>query len=304
MLDAASKKDPPEAYANVNGAFWTTNWYGNLYKLEDWDYDNHRSFRTWTIETTTASQGDYITTNAVGKRKDGTPMETDEAEVYLMKQKCSVKTFTYELFTTDYTPQDNYYQPSGSPYDGFLEDVYVTARADCLEQEKAKVLEQMNDDTLYFGTGYEISQMTYQVGSFKMESIFPPTQWPDLAHDTSDEAGGNEYKGRLYWKYCDILEDGSRGPERAEQIFPDFLSYTYDAKSHSVCQNNQAITYGPRISDGVTRTFRVKPITKQQIVPIMLSKGISIWTGYYRTNTVPAGTKVEVVQHEKIYEGQ
>lgn len=34
----------------------------------------------------------------------------------------------------------------------------------------------------------------------------------------------------------------------------------------------------------------------------MLNKGISIWTGRYRTNTVRSGIKVEVVQYEKIYE--
>ena len=99
-------------------------------------------------------------------------METDEAEVYLRKQKCSVKTVTYELFTTDYEPHGSYYQPSGSPYDGFVKDVYVTSRADALEQLK----EELDDDTIYFGTGYKITQMTFKIGAFKMESIFPPTQ--------------------------------------------------------------------------------------------------------------------------------
>lgn len=79
----------------------------------------------------------------------------------------------------------------------YIRDVYVTARADSLEQEKAKALKRIqdfeDDDSFYFGLDHEISQMIFKVGSFKMESIFPPTTWLDLGHDTPDEAGGDKY---------------------------------------------------------------------------------------------------------------
>ena len=306
LLAAASRPNPPEASASVIGAFWTTNWYENLYKIEGWNGDTYQWTGNWTTETVTASQGDYKTTNAVGTRKDGMAMETDEAEVYLMNQRCSVKTVTYELFTTDYDPEPRYY--NGLPYDGYLRDVYVTARADCLEQEKAKVLEQMNDDTLYFGTGFEISQMTYKVGAYKMESKFPPTKWPDLAHPKAVESGANKYKGRLYWKYCKVLEDGSWGTEKDGEIFFDFFSYKYHPRTHSACGDNQAITEGPDINDGITRRFVVKPRIEDRITKVFRRTGpfgFPMWDGRsYKTNSVVVGTKIDVEQYEPVYEGQ
>ena len=90
------------------------------------------------------------------------------------KGKYSVTTVTYEMFTTDCDPKQRY--DNGLPYDGYWDDVVITARADALEQEKAKALKQQkeyhDDDTLYFGTGYKIDTTTYNVGDFKMESEF------------------------------------------------------------------------------------------------------------------------------------
>lgn len=41
-----------------------------------------------------------------------------------------------------------------------------------------------------------------------MESNFPPTDWPDLGHLSSDEEGDGEYQGHLYWEYQEIKESG------------------------------------------------------------------------------------------------
>lgn len=88
-----------------------------------------------------------------------------------------------------------------------------------------------------------------------MESIFPPIKWPQLAHPDAEEPGANEYKGRLYWEYCDILEDGSWSTEEDDDRYFDFWSYKYDAHSYSACGDNQAIT-SIHISDDITRKIR------------------------------------------------
>ena len=193
-----------KARAKVNGAHWVSNSYENTYKLEDWDYLNQRSLGTWTTETETASQGDYKLTNPTGREKDGTSMSDSKARSLLKtKGKYSVKTVTYEMFTTDYKPR-NIQIPSGAwvPYDGYFEDVIVTARADALEQAKAKALKQQkedhDDDTLYFGTGYEIDTTTYNVGDFKAESEFDDAGWASLGHKSADEEEANDYEGKLY----------------------------------------------------------------------------------------------------------
>lgn len=73
-------------------------------------------------------------------------METDRAETLLQKGKYSVKTVTLELFELLYSCR--------MVLSGNIEDVYVTARADSIGQEKARVLEETqdswDDDSLYF----------------------------------------------------------------------------------------------------------------------------------------------------------
>lgn len=138
-------------------------------------------------------------------------METDRAETLLQKGKYSVKTITLELFELLYS--------SRMVLSGSIEDVYVTASADFIEQEKAKVLEEIqdswDDDSLYFVPKCEISQMTYNFGDFKMESIFSSTKWPQLGHPESEE-GGNEYQGLFYLEVLQcfgrrIMRDGRGG---------------------------------------------------------------------------------------------
>ena len=298
-----------KARAKVNGAHWVSNSYENTYKLEDWDYLNQRSLGTWTTETESASQGDYKLTNPTGTEKDGTAMSDSRARSLLKtKGKYSVKTVTYEMFTTDYKPR-NIQIPSGAwvLYDGYLDDVVVTARADALEQAKAKALKQqkedLDDDTLYFGTGYEIDTTTYNVGDFKMESEFDDAGWAVLGHASADEKEANKYSGRLYWKYHEVLEDGSTGPEEEGQhIFEDFLSYTYSNDSHTACEDNQVITE-INISDDIRRWFENRkiwgwkfifqgnsatgvPIYVTQWVPVMMHRIVRHEDNEYETVTI------------------
>ena len=304
LLAAASRPEPPEAYANVNGAVWTTNYFNWTRKTDSWNIDNEEWTGNWTTKNENARQGNYKRTDAVGTNEDGTAMSTRKAEALLDHAKYTTKSAHIELFDSD---------------GWWLEDVWVTAREDAFGEQKKLKLEYLkvcHGDDIYWGHEFDIITQTWNVGDYKMESIFPPTQWPDLAHDTSDEAGGDEYKGRLYWSYQEINETGDTAgythnyqdmwasPVIYEQRFFDFLSYTYDPESDTICDDNQVMVDAPHISDGVTRTFAVKPIERQVRVPKMLNKGISIWTGHYTTNTVRVGTKVEVVQYEKIYEGQ
>lgn len=240
---------------------------------------------TWTTTTETAIQINYKRTDAVGRHKDGSAMETDEAEARLEKAKYSIRTIIFELFTND-----------ADPAPCFLKDVSVSARADSIEQEKAKALKQLkedlDDDTLYLGTGYDIDTTTYKVESFKMESNFDPDRWEQLGHpDADDEA--NEYHGRLYWTYQEILPNGSLGDKKEDDEYFDFLSYTYNAHSHTDCEENQVISDVPHISDCITRKFVVKPIEKAVVTKAYET---------YRTNMVQTGTKIDVEHYEKIYE--
>ena len=314
-LDAATKRDlaanggitPTDAIARakVNGAHWVSNSYENTYKLEDWDSSTHQSLGTWTTETESASQGDFKLTNPTGREKDGTAMSDSRARSLLRTMgKYSVKTVTYEMFTTDYDPKQRY--ANELPYDGYWDDVVVTARADALEQEKAKALKQQkedhDDDTLYFGTGYEIDTTTYNVGDFKMESFFDDAGWAVLGHKSADEKEANDYEGKLYWKYQEVLEDGSLGEEKDDHEFFRFLSYTYSNDSHTACGDNQVITE-IHISDDIRRWFENKtimgwkfifqgnsatgvPIYVTQWVPVMMHRIVRHEDNEYETVTI------------------
>ena len=251
------------ARAEVNDPHWVSNSYENVYKEEDWDSSTHRSLGTWTTERETASQGNYKWTDPTGTEKDGTAMSDSRARALLRTMgKYSVTTVTYEMFTTDYDPKARY--DNGLPYDGYWDDVVVTARVDALEQAKAKALKQQkeyhDDDTLYFGTGYKIDTTTYNVGDFKMESNFDNAGWAALGHESADEKEANKYSGRLYWKYHEVLEDGSWGEEKdGVHIHKDFLSYKYSNHSHTACGDNQVIT-SINISDDIRRWFEDREI--------------------------------------------
>ena len=315
LLAAASRPHPPEASANVNGAFWTTNWFENVYEEEIWSFVDQRSLG-WTTETVTVSQGDYKLTNPVGTKKDGTAMSDSAARSLLRKANYSSKSVVYEVLED---------LDDGSI--AHIDDWSVHARTDSLEQEKAKELakaKESHGDQVYFGTGYEISTTTYKVGDFKMESIFPPTKWPDLAHDTSEESGGDEYQGLLYWEYQEINETGEtygytddnmgmwKAPVKKDHRLFDFWSYKYDFHSHTVCEENQVLYDGnydsPHISNGITRRFVVKPRKENRITKVFRRTGpfgFPMWDGRsYKTNSVIVGTKIDVEQYEPVYEGQ
>ena len=290
------------ARARVNGAHWVSNFYENVYKEEDWDSSTHRSLGTWTTERETASQGDYKLTNPTGREKDGTAMSDSRARSLLRtKGKYSVTTVTYEMFTTDYDPKQRY--ANGLPYDGYLEDVIVTARADALEQAKAKALNQQkedhDDDTLYFGTGYKIDTTTYNVGDFKAESFFHDAGWASLGHESADEKEANDYEGRLYWTYHEVLEDGSRGPEEEGQhIFENFLSYTYSNDSHTACGDNQVITK-INISDDIRRWFENREIWGWKFI---FQGNSATGVPIYVTQYVPVKMRRVVVHEDNEYE--
>ena len=95
-----------------------------------------------------------------------------------------------------------------------------------------------------------------------MEGFFDDAGWAVLGHESADESEANKYEGRLYWKYHDVLEDGSLGTEKEEEEYFDFLSYTYSCNSHSADEENQVISDGSHISDCITRKFVVKPNEK------------------------------------------
>ena len=314
LLAAASRPHPPEASANVNGAFWTTNWFENVYEEEIWSFVDQRSLG-WTTETVTVSQGDYKLTNPVGTKKDGTAMSDSAARSLLRKANYSAKSVVYEVLEN---------------FDGgiaHIDDWSVHARTDCLEQEKAKALvkaKEAHGDQVYFGTGYEISTTTYKVGDFKMESFFPKTKWHQLAHEEAVEDGANEYKGRLYWEYQAINETGEtygytddnmgmwKAPVERDEKYFDFWSYKYDVHSHTVCKENQVLYDGnydsPHISNGITRRFVVKPREEDRITKVFRRTGpfgFPMWDGRtYKTNRVVVGTKIDVEQYEPVYEGQ
>ena len=272
-LDAATKRDLKAnggititdaiARAEVNDPHWVSNSYENTQKLNGWNSDTYQWTGNWTTETESASQGNYKWTDPTGTEKDGTAMSDSRARSLLRTMgKYSVKTVTYEMFTTDYDPEDRY--DNGLPYDGYLEDVVVTARVDALEQAKAKALNQQKeyycDATLYFGMGFEIDTTTYNVGDFKMESNFDNAGWAALGHESADEKEADKYSGRLYWKYHEVLEDGSWGEEKKGQhIHKDFLSYKYSNHSHTACGDNQVIT-SINISDDIRRWFEDREI--------------------------------------------
>ena len=199
--------------------------------------------------------------------------------------------------------------------------MWVRGREDAFEERKKVKLKQLKEDygdDVSWGAEWDIIITTWNVGDYKMESIFPPTAWSQLGHRESEEAGGNKYQGHLYWKYQEINETGDtagytddgmgiwQAPEIPRDEFIDFLSYTYSPASYTACGDNQVLTEAPHISDSVTRTFRVDEVKREQRYKVYTSdydsiKGGRIWTGRYRTNTVTIRKDVKVVQYEKEY---
>ena len=290
------------ARAKVGDPHWVSNSYENTQKVNGWNIDTYQWTGNWTTTTVSASQGDYKLTNPTGREKDGTAMSDSRARSLLRtKGKYSVTTVTYEMFTTDYDPKQRY--ANGLPYDGYLEDVIVTARADALEQAKAKALNQQkedhDDDTLYFGTGYKIDTTTYNVGDFKTESFFHDAGWASLGHESAAEKEANDYEGRLYWTYHEVLEDGSRGPEEEGQhIFENFLSYTYSNDSHTACGDNQVITK-INISDDIRRWFENREIWGWKFI---FQGNSATGVPIYVTQYVPVKMRRVVVHEDNEYE--
>ncbi len=118
LLNAASRKNPPEAYVSVIGAHWTTNYYGWTRKTDSWDLDNEEWTGNWTTKNETARQGDYKRTNPVGTYEDGTAMSDSWARFLLSDAKYTTKDAQIELLDAD----------------GFLiKDVWVSGREDAFE---------------------------------------------------------------------------------------------------------------------------------------------------------------------------
>ena len=307
LLAAASRPNPPEASASVTGAFWTTNFYSNTHKVDSWDDDNDEWTGNWTTKTETASQGDYKKTNPVGTNEDGTAMSDSYARFLLQpKAKYTTKSARIELFDSD---------------GWWLDDVWVHGREDAFEERKKIALQReklCHGDDIYWGHEFEIRTQTWNVGDFKMESIFPPTKWPQLAHPKADESDADEYEGRLYWEYQEINETGYtadgmdtwQAPVEDDYKFFDFWSYKYDVHSHSVCKDNQVLHDGnydsPHISDGITRRFVVKPREEDRITKVFRRTGpfgFPMWDDRsYQTNSVVVGTKIDVEQYEPVYQ--
>ena len=101
------------------------------------------------------------------------------------------------------------------------------------------------------------------------------------------------------------MEAGSLGEEKEDDEYFDFLSYTYNRDSHLACEDNQAISDGPYISDCITRKFVVKPVEKV-VVTKAYERCFGIFLHWdsttYHTNMVQTGTKIDMEHYEKIYE--
>lgn len=116
-------------------------------------------------------------------------------------------------------------------------------------------------NNIYWGTEFEINTLTYNVGDFKMKSEFDDAGWAVLGHEKRCRIRSEQIRRQaLYWTYHDVWEDGSWGTEKeGEEIFDDFLFYTYSHASHTACKDNQVITE-IHISDDIRRWFENRTI--------------------------------------------
>ena len=143
----------PTAKAVANTAYWLSNSYNYTHKVDEWNSDTYQWTGNWTTTTVNASQARQDNNESLsGTHSDGTAMRQAEAKGYLLHSRASYTSVQIELFTNDYDPEDRY--SNGLPYDGWLEDIWLFARTDSLDQIKQAKLNALKtkyeDQTLYW----------------------------------------------------------------------------------------------------------------------------------------------------------
>ena len=243
--------DDAEGTAEVNADWWTGNSTTQIRKWKTWSHANQRWSRNWTTKRKTASQGHQWDTSAVGTREDGTAMRTAEARRFLLQARYTYKNTQLEMFGRN---------PDGTVY--YKQDVAVDGREDSYARNKARQLRiwrGIYGNHLFFGPEFYIRTFTPNVDDYEMKSIWDSDGWSALGHDDAEDPEANTYEGRLHWKYRNFLRNASLGIERPRQEFFDFKSYTNSKTNYMVCNRNQVITYGPEISNSISRKFKTVP---------------------------------------------
>ncbi len=252
----------PTAKAVANTAYWLSNSYDYTHKVDEWNYDTIEWKGNWTTTTVNARQLRQDNNASLsGTNSDGTAMRQAEAKGYLLHTRASYTSVQIELFTTDYDPKMRYW-PSGHPYDGWLEDVWIFARTDSLDQIKQAMLNALKtkyeDPTLYWGPEFEKITTVYNVGDYEMESKFENvTGHAALSDNTPDDSRANDYKGTVKWTYNDVNPDGtSKYPGIKDSRDYDFKSYEPDTdRVEELCENNQSLSIPPNINNSARRRF-------------------------------------------------
>ena len=295
-----------EDRAWVSGAKWIGASYTLTRKLDSWDYDNQRWTGNWTTTTENASQGDYFLTNPVGKNEDGTAMSTTAAKACLVDAKYSTKTVQIEVFCADL---ERYRGPILAPAsDGWLMDVWFTAREDAFEDRKKIELDKLkrrDGDDLYWGHEFETITQIWNVEDYKMKGQWDDDDWSSLGHDNAIDKEADEYEGLLYWKYQEINETGytsgysdyghdiwhAEEVDRNEIIV--FASCTPEIEYSTACEQNQRLSEALHISDDINRTFEDR-VKSYKEVEVSSESGMI----YLRGTQVPGATETHKVVDE------
>lgn len=295
----------PTAKAVANTAYWLSNSYDYTHKVDEWNYDTIEWKGNWTTTTVNASQARQDNNESLsGTNSDGTAMRQAEAKWYLLHSRASYTSVQIELFTTDYDPESRYW-PSGHLNDGWLDDIWIFARTDSIDQIKQATLEalktQRNDPKLYWG--HEFEKITYanNVGSYEMESKFENvTGHAALSDSSPDDSRANDYKGTVYWTYNDVNEDGtSVYPGEKDQLSYDFKSYEPDTDwVVDLCKNNQSISIAPDINNSARRRFENKEIYERRMLYFITAPSAPYMPGPGNWHRVLVEIERVVVQEE------
>lgn len=231
--------------------------------------------RNWTTTTVNASQARQDDNASLsGTHSDGTAMRQAEAKWYLVHTRASYTSVQIELFTTDYDPEEPYL--NGHPYDGWLEDIWLYARTDSLDQIKQAKLTALKtryeDPTLYWGPEFEKITTVYNVGDYEMESKFENvTGHAALSDDTPDDSRANDYEGTVYWRYNNVNPDGtSVYPGIKDSRDYEFKSYEPDTDwVEALCKNHQSLSIAPDINNSARRRFENQgyKVRKYGVIP-------------------------------------
>ena len=254
----------PTAKAVANTAYWLSNSYDYTHKVDKWDRDAWRWTGNWTTTTEDASQARQDNNESIrGTKYSGTAMTQAEAKWYLLHSRASYTSVQIELFTTDYEPR----YIDGHPYDDWLDDVWVFARTDSIEQIKQAKLNALKtkyeDQTLYWGHEFEKVTTAYDVGSYEMESKFENvTGHAALSDSSPGDSRANDYKGTVRWTYNEVNPNGtSVYPGEDDHSDYDFKSYEPDTDwLEELCKNYQTLSVAPDINNSARRRFENKGI--------------------------------------------